>query len=79
MLERNKLDSPLISALVERWTPEAHTFHIPYGKCTITLEDVSLQHYLPVNGEVITGPMISADWIVTCKQLLGKVSNKFKG
>ncbi|KAK5785435.1 hypothetical protein PVK06_040021 [Gossypium arboreum] len=37
-----KLDSTLISTLVERWRPETHTFHFPYNGCTITLEDVQL-------------------------------------
>ncbi|KAK5784760.1 hypothetical protein PVK06_039290 [Gossypium arboreum] len=45
----------LISALVERWRPETHTFHLPCGECTITLEDVALQLGLPIDGNVVTG------------------------
>ncbi|MBA0698880.1 hypothetical protein Goari_000563, partial [Gossypium aridum] len=66
-------------ALVERWRLETHTFHLPCSECTIILEDISLQLGLPVNGEVVTRPVISFDWSATCKQLLGNVSNKFRG
>ncbi|KAF7820640.1 serine/threonine-protein phosphatase 7 long form-like protein [Senna tora] len=40
----------LVSALVERWRPETHTFHFPQGECTITLEDVAMQLGLPCGG-----------------------------
>ncbi|KAK5831814.1 hypothetical protein PVK06_015613 [Gossypium arboreum] len=79
MLGGTKLDHPLISALVTKWKPETHTFHLPCGECTITIEDVSLQLNLLVDGEVVTGPVISADWSATCEQLLEKMLNKFRG
>ncbi|MBA0829537.1 hypothetical protein Goarm_014140, partial [Gossypium armourianum] len=57
-----KLDPELISALVERWISETHTFHIPCGECTITLEYVHLQLGLLVDGSVVTGSIQFADW-----------------
>ncbi|KAH1040051.1 hypothetical protein J1N35_041794, partial [Gossypium stocksii] len=39
----------------ERWRPETHTFHLPCGECTITLEDVALQLGLPIDGNMVTG------------------------
>ncbi|MBA0809058.1 hypothetical protein Gohar_024742 [Gossypium harknessii] len=31
---------------------KTHTFHLPCGECTITLDDVSLQLGLPIGGDV---------------------------
>jgi len=41
-LHHFKIDRHLVTTLVERWRPETHTFHLPIGECTITLEDVAL-------------------------------------
>ena len=50
-----------MTALVERWRPESHTFHLLTGECRITLEDIALQMSLHVDGKLITGPTYY-DW-----------------
>ncbi|XP_052878956.1 protein MAINTENANCE OF MERISTEMS-like [Gossypium arboreum] len=56
-----------------------HTFHLPCGECTITLEDVHLQLGLPVDGDAVTGSVHSADWGAVCYELLGTISDNIKG
>ncbi|MFQ6624876.1 hypothetical protein Gotur_003541 [Gossypium turneri] len=49
-----KSDPKLISALIERWRPKTHIFHLPCGECIITSEDVQLQLGLLVDGSALT-------------------------
>ncbi|RYR28672.1 hypothetical protein Ahy_B01g052805 [Arachis hypogaea] len=51
----NKDDEPLVSAFIERWHPETHTFHVPFEECTITLQDVAYQQGLLTDGEYVSG------------------------
>ncbi|MFQ6636740.1 hypothetical protein Gotur_013905, partial [Gossypium turneri] len=74
-----KLDPKLISTFVERWRPETHTFYLPCGECTITLEDVQLQLRLPMDESVLTESAQSADWGAICYDLLGKISETIYG
>ncbi|XP_057761768.1 pentatricopeptide repeat-containing protein At4g04790, mitochondrial-like isoform X2 [Arachis stenosperma] len=35
------VDEPLVSVFIERWCLETHTFHMPFGECTIMLQNVA--------------------------------------
>ncbi|KAH1097316.1 hypothetical protein J1N35_014237 [Gossypium stocksii] len=61
----------LIFALVEHWRPETYTFHLPYGECTITLEDVALQLRLPIDGSAVTSISAIVELVTLCYSLLG--------
>ncbi|MFQ6651284.1 hypothetical protein Gotur_023674, partial [Gossypium turneri] len=74
-----KVDPKLISALIERWRLETHTFHLPCGECTVTLEEVNLQLGLPVDGYPVTGSAQSSDWPAVCYELLGAIPEKMDG
>ena len=54
---RFPFDRSLLSALVDRWRPEMHTFHLPFGEMTVTLQDVAMLIGLPIAGAAI-GPNV---------------------
>nr|POE61283.1 serine/threonine-protein phosphatase 7 long form like [Quercus suber] len=61
MAPSREVDHCLISALVERWRPETHTFHLPHGEMSTTLQDVEVIFGLPIDGEVLVGSTAVVD------------------
>ncbi|KAK4391684.1 Serine/threonine-protein phosphatase 7 long form [Sesamum angolense] len=49
-----EIDTHLITALVERWHPETHTFHFSVGEATVTLQDISIIWALPIEGNIVS-------------------------
>lgn len=65
-----ELDHALITALVERWRPETHSFHLPHGEMTITLQDIEVIMGVPVVGLPVVGKT-NMEWGNLCHELLG--------
>ncbi|KAK1666710.1 hypothetical protein QYE76_054869 [Lolium multiflorum] len=53
-ISRLNYDAALITCLVDRWSPETHTFHFRWGEMAPTLQDVSMLLGLPLAD---VGPM----------------------
>ena len=61
----------LIAVLVDRWRPETHTFHLPCGEMTPTLQDVSYLLGLPCAGAAVGVIDMQADCINDMHQRFG--------
>lgn len=55
MKQPRRIDQALMCGLVERWRSETHSFHLPVGEMTVTLQDVSALWGLRIDGDPVGG------------------------
>jgi len=70
---RFPFDHSLLTALVDRWRPETHTFHFRWGEMTVTLQDVACLLGLPLAGEAVGPSEPADDWHVDLAQRFNHV------
>jgi hypothetical protein len=56
------MDGPLITAFVDKWRPETHSFHLPCGEMSLLLQDVGYILCLRLDGPVVTGMINTENW-----------------
>ena len=59
-----QIDRSLLTALVDRWRPETHTFHLPCGEISPTLQYVAYLLGLPIVGEAVGPRVVAGSWKV---------------
>ncbi|XP_072150856.1 serine/threonine-protein phosphatase 7 long form homolog [Setaria viridis] len=67
-----KFNSAAITALVDMWRPETHSFHLPFGEMTVTLQDCQKMLGLSIRGWVVTGSCVSEGWRARVAAFLGR-------
>ncbi|KAK1603813.1 hypothetical protein QYE76_027486 [Lolium multiflorum] len=65
------MNAAALTALVDRWRPETHTFHLRAGEMTPTLQDVSMILGLPIQGEPLCMNTASDGWREQMENLIG--------
>jgi hypothetical protein len=47
------MNEALLTGFIDRWRPETHTFHLPFGEITVTLKDVAMLTSLPIRSRAV--------------------------
>ena len=67
------LNTPAITALVDRWRPEIHTFHLRTTEMTPTLIDVFMILGLPIEEKPLRMSTDSSGWRAQMEALIGQL------
>ena len=62
-----------LTALIDHWRPETHTFHLRTGEMTLTLQDIAMITGLPIDGKPLCMSTDSDGWREQMFALIGMV------
>ena len=65
------MDGPLLTAFVDRWRPETHTFHLPSGEMSMLMQDIGYILGLRLDGPTVTGTVEPLNWKDMVDQFTG--------
>uniref|UniRef100_A0A8I6XI57 Aminotransferase-like plant mobile domain-containing protein n=1 Tax=Hordeum vulgare subsp. vulgare TaxID=112509 RepID=A0A8I6XI57_HORVV len=65
------LNAAAVTALIDRWRPETHSFHLRTAEMTVTLQDVSMITALPIEGKPLCMSTDSEGWRQQMEALIG--------
>jgi hypothetical protein len=65
------MDAAALTALVDWWHQETHTFHLLSGEIMITLQDITMILGLPMDDTSICGMVSPTGWRDSVGQLIG--------
>ncbi|KAK1669687.1 hypothetical protein QYE76_057846 [Lolium multiflorum] len=66
------MNAAALTALVDRWRPETHTFHLRAGEMAPTLQDASMILGLPIQGDPLCMNTASDGWRGQMEDLIGR-------
>ncbi|KAE8815282.1 mutator protein [Hordeum vulgare] len=65
------LNAAAVTALIDLWRPETHSFHLRTGEMTVTLQDISMITALPIEGKPLCMSTDSEVWRQQMEALIG--------
>jgi hypothetical protein len=65
------MDATTFTTLVDRWRSETHTFHLPSGEITVTLQEVTMILGLPIDDTPVCGLVSPGRWRDSVGQVIG--------
>jgi hypothetical protein len=65
------MDGPLLTAFINRWCPETHSFHLPSGEMFVLMQDIGYILGLHLDSLAVSGTVEPMNWKDMVEQFIG--------